>query len=125
VFVVRFGFSEFNSDTYGPIAYDAVLSLSGLSPDEDVKTRARMVQTLMELDHIMGSIEDRISTARGRAYSEGKIGDKHYSHLYLLKGGGTVSPGESTSAMFTLNWENGYNPYPNAILQVGRSCLPI
>ena len=55
----RFGFSEFNSDTYGPISYDAVLAVVGLAPDEDVRTRARMVAHLLEMDHIMGSRQDR------------------------------------------------------------------
>ena len=71
---IRFGFSEFNSDTYGPIAYEALITLSVLSPDEDIRTAAKGVQTLMEFDHIMASLGDRLCTARGKSLYRGKSG---------------------------------------------------
>ena len=39
----RFGFSEFNSDTYGPYSYNSLLALVGLAPDVDIQKRARMI----------------------------------------------------------------------------------
>lgn len=138
----RYGFSEYNSDTYGPIAYKAVLVLAGLSPDEDIRTRARIVQSLMELDHIIGSKEDRyawkkwnrhlgrscietslvfrcrICTARGRAYAEGKIEYKHYAHLWILKGVGDVEYREDRGVGFALNFLNRPDTFPNVLLQV-------
>lgn len=52
---LRFGFSEFNSDTYGPIAYDSLSTLVVLSPDEDIRLLAKTVMILQEFDHIIGS----------------------------------------------------------------------
>ena len=51
----RFGFSEFNSDTYGPIAFKAVASLVGLSDDPEIRTMAEIVMNLQMFDHIIGS----------------------------------------------------------------------
>ena len=56
----RFGFSEFNSDTYGPIAMNPVLALAALSPDLDIRERARMVANLQMIDMVLGSNEDRL-----------------------------------------------------------------
>lgn len=57
--VFRYGFSEFNSDTYGPIAYKALASVAALAPDEDIKTKAQMVMNLQHFDHIIGSTGSR------------------------------------------------------------------
>ena len=62
-------------------------------------------------------ISSRISTPRGRAYSEGKILDKHYEHLWLLKGHDSTVRGSSMSIFFALNLRYGYQ-YPEALLQV-------
>ena len=64
----RFGFSEFNSDTYGPIALNSVLALVALSPDEEVRTRARMVATMQMVDMVLGSDEDRFETRHLQFY---------------------------------------------------------
>ncbi len=81
----RFGFSEFNAEVYGKISYKALVPVSALAPDEDLRTRAKMVQHLQELDHVIGSKGKRISTARGRAYTEGKIDGYTYSFMQLIK----------------------------------------
>ena len=119
---IRFGFSEFNSDTYGPIAYEAVLTLSGLSPDEDVRIMSQGVQMLMEFDHILASRGDRISTARGRAYTEGKIDNNHYKHLYMLKDQGDEQDAyfEGRTIYFVLNMMHGVT-YPTTLLEIGQS----
>ena len=31
----RFGFSEYNSDTYAPIAFNPLVTVAGIAPDED------------------------------------------------------------------------------------------
>lgn len=87
---IRFGFAEFNSDTYGPIAYEALITLPVLAPDEDIRILAKGVQHLLEFDHIIGSLGDRLCSARGRAYTEGKVENSHYRHLWMLKNVGTV-----------------------------------
>lgn len=93
------------------------MTLTGLAPDEDIRTKAKSIQILLEFDHTMASRVDRISTARGRAYSEGKIDDKHYSHLWLLKGVGMESIGNSESIYFCLNLMHG-DTHPTALLEV-------
>ncbi len=135
----RFGFSEFNSDTYAPIAYKAVVAVSALAPDADIQRRAQMIQHLMEMDHITGSRETRLATGRGRAYTGGKIGESRYGFLPLLKGVGEyvsrvrieetatikkslyrppgLSDGEAIG--FTMFYTTAGNAqYPNALLQV-------
>ena len=59
-----------------------------LAPDEDIMVQARSIQVLLEFDQLLASRGNRIATARGRAYTEGKVNDQHYSHLNLLKGTG-------------------------------------
>ena len=54
-FVYRFGFSEFNSDTYAPIAYKAIAALVGLSENPEIQILAEMVMNLQLFDHIIGS----------------------------------------------------------------------
>ncbi|TRY69923.1 hypothetical protein TCAL_02356 [Tigriopus californicus] len=115
----RFGFSEFNSDTYGPIAYVALLSLSGLAPDEDVRTKAQMIQIIQEFDHILGSRQDSITTGRGRAYTEGKIIQRPYNHLCILKGLETVCDRSRQSDLYALNHLFGYRT-PTALLQIAQ-----
>ena len=51
----RFGFSEFNSDTYAPIAFKAIASIVGLSEDPEVRNLASMVANLQIFDHILGT----------------------------------------------------------------------
>ena len=59
----------------------------------------------------------RLSTARGRAYSGGKIGHKEYELMYLLKGIGEVPIGHAQSSMFVLALYYGYE-IPLALLEV-------
>ena len=54
-FSFRFGFSEFNSDTYAPIAFKGMATLVGLSEDSELKQLAEMVMNLQLFDHIIGS----------------------------------------------------------------------
>ena len=60
---------------------------------------------------------NRLATARGRAYSEGKIGMKHYEFMYLLKGIGEPTIDHSECAMFVLALKYGYQ-MPLALLEV-------
>ena len=41
---IRFGFGEYNSETYGKIAYFPVVVLSHLAPDEDIRAAAEGVR---------------------------------------------------------------------------------
>ena len=41
---IRFGFGEYNSETYGKIVYFPVIVLSHLSPDEDIRLAAEGVR---------------------------------------------------------------------------------
>ena len=131
---VRFGYSEFNSDTYGPVAYKALLPVSVLAPDEEIRMLAKGVQTLQEFDHIIGSRGTKVATARGRAYSEGMVsdyfydhiedtskGDYHFDHLYLLKGSGKLEEVlfDNRSTYFSLNILHG-DQYPTALLEIGQ-----
>ena len=59
MFFNRFGFSEFNSDTYAPIAFKALVSVVGLSKDPEVKKLAEDVMNLQMFDHIIGSKSKR------------------------------------------------------------------
>ena len=58
---------------------------SVLAPDEDIRKKAKSVQILLEFDHILGSRGNRLATARGRAYHEGKVDVVHYHTLNLFK----------------------------------------
>lgn len=115
----RFGFSEFNSDTYGPIAFKAVASVVALAENKEVKMKASMVMNLQIFDQILGSKGRRITSARGRAYSEGKIGFRDYDFMYLIKGLGEPPVGHAQSAMFSLALRNGYE-FPMALLQIAQ-----
>ena len=59
----------------------------------------------------------RLSTSRGRAYSEGRIGYKKYELFYLLKGIGDIPVGHSESTMLALAVKYGYE-IPEALLEV-------
>ena len=63
-----------------------------------------------------------MATARGRAYSEGKIGIKHYNFMYLIKGIGEPPVSEAESAMFVLAMKYGYQ-MPMALLEVNLGTL--
>lgn len=115
----RFGFSEFNSDTYGPIAFKALASVVALAEDDQVKLKASMVMNLQIFDQILGSKGRRIASARGRAYSSGKIEYRQYEFLYLIKGLGDPPVGHAESAMFVLALKNGYE-FPMALLQIAQ-----
>ena len=54
-FADRFGFSEFNSDTYAGITFWAISSIVGLSEDPEIKKLDEMVMNLQLFDHIIGS----------------------------------------------------------------------
>ena len=118
---LRFGFSEFNSDTYGPISYDSLSTLVVLSPDEDIRVMSKMVMTLLEFDHVIGSKGDQICTAQGRTYTEGRLGENRYDHLRLLKGYGSIEEvrHNKQSVMFSLNMLNG-DYYPTALLEIAE-----
>ena len=51
----RFGFSEYNSDTYAPIAYVPLVTVAALAPDQEVKTLAEMISFLQLFDWILAS----------------------------------------------------------------------
>jgi hypothetical protein len=57
----RFGFSEFNSDTYGPIGFKALAAVVGLAEDPETRLLATMVMNLQMFDHIIGSHQRRYS----------------------------------------------------------------
>ena len=63
-----------------------------------------------------------MATARGRAYSEGKIGIKHYNFMYLIKGIGEPPVSEAESTMFVLAMKYGYQ-MPMALLEVNLGTL--
>ena len=64
---------------------------------------------------------DQICTARGRTYTEGRLGEKNYYHLRLLKGYGSVQEAKHNkqSVMFALNMLNG-DFYPTALLEIAE-----
>ena len=51
----RFGFSEFNSDTYAPISFKGIAPLASLSDDNEIKKLAEMVLTLQLFDFLHSS----------------------------------------------------------------------
>ena len=59
----------------------------------------------------------RLATARGRAYSEGRIGIKGYEFMYLIKGIGKPPVSQAQSAMLVLALKYGYQ-MPMALLEV-------
>ena len=47
---------------------------------------------MYEFDEIIGSVGDRLATARGRAPSgAGRIGERHDAHMFLPKAYGDIS----------------------------------
>ena len=75
----------------------------------------------MQLDccsnHKFSFVNIRLSTARGRAYSEGRIGKKHYALMYLLKGIGGIPVGHSETTLLVLALKHGY-VMPDVLLEV-------
>ena len=66
--------------------------LSHLAPDEDIRVAAEGVRILLEFDQIIGSVGDRLASARGRAASSaGKIGERHDQHIFLPKAYGDIA----------------------------------
>ena len=61
----------------------------------------------------------RLATARGRAYSEGRIGIKGYEFMYLIKGIGKPPVSQAQSAMLVLALKYGYE-MPMALLEVSE-----
>ena len=51
----RLGFSEYNSDTYAPIAFNPVVTVAGIGPDDDIRTLATIVTYLQLFDWILAS----------------------------------------------------------------------
>ncbi len=56
---VRFGWSEFNSDTYGPIAFKALESVAVCADDLGTQLKSWSRINLHIFDHIIGSRYDR------------------------------------------------------------------
>ena len=61
-----------------------------------------------------------MATARGRAYSEGRISTKHYTFMYLFKGVGEAPVSHSETAMVVLAMNHGYQ-VPTAFLEVANA----
>ena len=53
MFRLKYGFSEFNSDTYGPIAFKAVVALVGCAQDQEVKDLANVVMNLQVINSVI------------------------------------------------------------------------
>ena len=75
------------------------------------ETDTNVVQLLLYLK------QNRLSTSRGRAYSEGRIGTKHYALMYLLKGIGGIPVGHSETTLLVLALKHGYI-LPDVLLEV-------
>ena len=56
----RFGFSEYNSDTYAPIAFNALVTVAGSAPDEDIRTLATIITYLQLFDWVIGAHKGRV-----------------------------------------------------------------
>ena len=69
------------------------------------------------LQLLLHSNQNRLSTSRGRAYSEGRIGTKHYALMYLLKGIGGIPVGHSETTLLVLALKHGYI-LPDVLLEV-------
>ena len=51
-----------------------------------------MYRILLEFDEIIGSVGDRLASARGRtSNSNGKIGERHDQHVFLPKAYGDIA----------------------------------
>jgi hypothetical protein len=92
----RFGFSEYNADTYGPIAYAPLITVAALAPDPEVATLARMVATLQLFDWALASHRGVLGSPRGRAtvhgklLEEGAVSQSVHTMLWLLTGQGSI-----------------------------------
>ena len=100
----RFGFSEYNADTYGPIGFCPLVTVAALAPDDEIKTMAEIVSFLQLYDWILSAHRGVIGSPRGRAYDKGKLlphgarSQSIHTMLWLLTGEGSVdqvSPGLS------------------------------
>ena len=69
----RFGFSEYNSDTYAPIAFNPLVTVAGIGADADIRTLATITLYLQLFDWILASHKSVIGSPRGRAYEGGKL----------------------------------------------------
>ena len=65
----RFGFSEYNSDTYAPIAFDALVTVAGSAPDEDIRTLATIITYLQLFDWILGAHKGTEWSTRGPRFT--------------------------------------------------------
>ena len=88
----RFGFSEFNSDTYAPIAFKGIAAIVGLSDNPELKKIAEMVMNLQLFDHIIGSKGERWIHDEGDRYCnyfsiQIKTGCQHQGVEHILKEG--------------------------------------
>ena len=62
----RFGFSEYNSDTYAPIAFNPLVTVAGIARDEDIRTLAAIVTILQLMDWTLAAHRGVIGSPRGR-----------------------------------------------------------
>ena len=117
----RFGFSEYNSDTYAPIAFNALVTVAGSAPDEDIRTLATIITYLQLFDWIIGAHKGDIGTPRGRAYESGKLlengasSQSIHSMLWLLTGEGDeerINYGRKDVIMLILAMEAGLEMPP-------------
>ena len=58
----RFGFSEYNSDTYAPIAFNLLVTVAGIGPDNDIRDLATIIVYLQLFDWVLGSHQGDVST---------------------------------------------------------------
>ena len=58
----RFGFSEYNSDTYAPIAFNPLVTVAGIGPDDDIRDLATIIVYLQLFDWVLGSHQGDVST---------------------------------------------------------------
>ena len=61
----RFGFSEYNSDTYAPIAFNPLVTVAGIARDEDIRTLAAIVTILQLMDWTLAAHRGVIGSPRG------------------------------------------------------------
>ena len=107
----RFGFAEYNSDTYSPIAFNPLVTVAGIAADNDIKTMATIIVYLQMFDWIFASHKGVISTPRGRSYEGGKLNPSSQSihpMLWLLTGEGeTENYSRKDCIMLILAMESG------------------
>merc|ERR1719500_1906367 len=123
----RFGFSEYNSDTYAPIAFDALVTVAGIAPDDDIRTLASIISFLQLYDWTLASHQGVIGSPRGRAYEGGKlledgpISQSIHSILWLLTGKGDrekINYSRKDCVMMILAMEAGLD-IPEVLFEVG------